>query len=466
MSIRIERSKLTTEQKELIRKLLCLYPQEAPQFSKQKNFYTEAKEPILFFEVDDKYINIPYAFGNTLLQSFPNMYLQKHKMAFHFTKNLLDHQVEVVEEARVHLQTKGTTTLGTYPGSGKTVMGAYLSVTVWPDPSQCEMVLVLHPMTVLNASWANTFREFTDARVWVVGDEPVPSHMPNVIVCLDQRIDKIPPGVLESIGFLILDEAHKLCTPSKVHALLATQPKYVVAETATLSRDDGMESMIHSMCGNHAITRISTKPFNVIKLMTGICPEVVQGAKGADWNALVDTIYKDPIRNKMIVEMIRDNIAKGFKIIVLTLRKDHVTMLQGMLREIGIRCDVMLGTKKSYSDSDCLLGTVSKIGTGFDERTNCPDFGGRRADLLIYCASTKKEAVMEQNFGRVCRASFPSVIHLVDDNPIIKKHWTICKKWYESRNGILHEVKIPKQTRTYNIDGTCSGIVEMKIADE
>jgi len=281
-----------------------------------------------------------------------------------------------------------------------------------------------------------------------------------VIICLDQRVEKIPPSVLDQIGFLIIDEAHKLCTPSKVHALLATRPKYVVAETATLPRDDGMEVMIHAICGTHAITRISTKPFNVVKLMTGIQPEITQGPHGVDWNALVDTIYRNPERNKLIVELVRENIIKGFKIIVLTMRKEHVLMLRELLHAMNIRCDVMLGTKKTYSDSDCLLGTVSKIGTGFDEKMACPDFGGRRADLLIYCASTKKESVMEQNFGRVCRAAFPSVIHLVDENPTIKSHWNVCKKWYLSRNGAIHEVKLPKQSKVYDLNGNLAGIVQ------
>ena len=125
-----------------------------------------------------------------------------------------------------------------------------------------------------------------------------------------------------------------------------------------------------------------------------------------------------------------------------------------MLSSLNVKTDFMMGTKKTYSDSQVLIGTVSKVGTGFDEKSMCPDFGGKRSDLLIYCSSTKKAGLMEQNVGRVMRAECPSVIHLVDDNPSIKRHWTESKKWYVSRGATITEMKMEQMKRVYNSDGS------------
>lgn len=457
MSIEVARDQLTPAQKELIRGLLTLVPTTPPRRGPTPSYFTEPKAPLLFFETEGTLVRIPYSVGITLLQDFANHRRATPKLPFRFTGGLFDHQKEVVSEALVHLRSKGTTTLGTYPGSGKTVMGAWLSANVWASPEQAELTLVIHPITVLNKSWADTFKDFTDARVWVVG-ETFPSVMPNVIVCLDQRVEKIPPELLKMVGFLILDEAHKLCTPSKVHALLATQPKYIVAETATLERpDDGMHVMIHAMVGTHSINRISSKPFSVTKLLTGISVPLTTNTKGVNFQALMKALSQDERRNQMVVELVLANLPKGWKIIILSPLKEHVSVLHRALQAHGVKCDFMMGTKSSYTDSDVLLGTVSKIGTGFDEKMCCPDFGGKRADLLLYLASTKKAGLMEQNVGRVFRAETPAVIHFVDDNPISKRHWSEAQKWYRSRNGTINEAQVKQPVRVYGLDGSLAG---------
>jgi len=445
MSIEVPRDQLTLEQKELIRKLLTIQPRAAPSYNKSAAFYaaSEPKEPIIFFETEGPLVRIPFAIGARILGAFVNNRRVNPQLPFVFTGKLRPEQEEVVEEALKLMRTTGTVTLGTYPGSGKTVMGAWLSSKIWPEPNKAEPVLVIHPLTVLNESWANTFTEFTDATVWVVDGKSPPAIMPNVIISHDRRVEKIPPAWLKSIGFLILDEAHKLCTPTKVHALLATQPKYILAETATLHRpDDGLHAMIYAMVGTHSIDRISTKPFSVTKLLTGIKVPLETTTKGVNFQALMTSLAQEPQRNKIVVDIVMANLAQGWKIIILTPTKEHVNILNRLLQEQGVRTDFMMGTKSKYHDSDVLLGTVSKIGTGFDEKMSCPDFGGKRADLLIYLASTKKAGMMEQNVGRVFRADQPAVIHFVDDNPISKRHWSEVQKWYKSRNGTISEIRL------------------------
>jgi hypothetical protein len=42
-----------------------------------------------------------------------------------------------------------------------------------------------------------------------------------------------------------------------------------------------------------------------------------------------------------------------------------------------------MGQKKGYNDSHVLVGTVSKMGVGFDEANVCENFQGVKSDTLV-----------------------------------------------------------------------------------
>ena len=217
---------------------------------------------------------------------------------------------------------------------------------------------------------------------------------------------------------------------------------YIIINSATLNkRRDGMQSMIHAMVGKHGVFKASTKPFVVYKLLTGISVELEQNSQGdTNWSKLVTDLAFHPLRNEFIINLVERN--PNFKIMILTLSKPHAFQLKDTLAKRGISVDVLAGTKKMYHDSQVLIGTLSKIGTGFDEATFCRDFKGRKSDMMILCGSTKDEGGLEQFTGRVFRAEFPTIIDLVDDNHICKNHWRIRKNWYYERGGKIKVYKM------------------------
>jgi len=468
MSIKLSRASLDKAQKERIRKDLTLIPESKQFVPKNIQMFQASKEPIYFYLVENDDVFLPFNYGVKFVDSFPNDNIKRTKHEFGFIGKLRPFQIEIVNEAIEHLNTSRTTTLSTFPGSGKTIMGAYLATNIWKDKQ--EMILIMHPRSILNESWKTTFQEFTNAKVWVVPDKQIDpikdyrktypnSNAPDVIISVDQSLDKIPQKWLDNIGVLIIDEAHMLCTQSKVSSLLKVQPKYIIAETATLEREqDGMEVMIHHMCGEHSIYRSNKKSFTVFKLNTGIKPETVKTSRGIDWNHLVNGLCEDESRNKLIVSIAKFALTKGWKIMILTVRKSHIDTLLEMIRnetitikseedEEGIftistrniTADSMMGNKKNYQDSDVLLASVSKAGVGFDEQMSCSTFGGVRSNFLIYCASSKKESVINQHIGRIMRSDEPIVVHLVDDNPSVKRHWNVAKKFYISMGAEIKE---------------------------
>jgi hypothetical protein len=324
--------------------------------------------------------------------------------------------------------------LGSFLVTHNTILGAYLA-----SKAGLLTIVLAHRKTLLG-QWQNTFHKVTDAQTWIVGNEPMPARF-NVIICLDKRVKKLGDDLVKRVGMLIIDEAHVFCTPDHVDDLLRFQPRYIIAETATLKRDDDMDRMITALCGLQQISREMTKEFYVYKLATGIAGqrESRKGGQGVNWNVLMSSLTSNPHRNQLIVDVVAKNPDR--KILVLTGLVKHVKTLYQMLKEKGESVDYMCGNKKMYADSRVLIGTISKIGTGFDEESFCRDYGGKRIDLAILVQSVAKSALLEQSVGRAFRAHLPNIIHFVDADPTIERHWKrVARPWYKSRGGTIKEI--------------------------
>jgi hypothetical protein len=440
MSVHLNLNELTDKVKNVIKKLCCLQPKQVG-FSKRDK-YSKPKDPIQFYIIDtfnNKCI-LPYAIGNGICKYNINQSRNYVESVYNFTGKLWDDQLEIAKNALNYMIKTGTVTLGLYPGFGKTILSAYLS------SHQNGVVLVTYTRTPLQVQWKHTFDNFTDAKCWIVGEPMIPGF--NVILSMDTRIHKIPAHILKMVKCLVIDEAHMFCTPGHVGGLLATEPLYIIACSATLNkRRDDMQAMIHLMCDKHGVFKSSTKPFTVYKLITGVTVELEKNKNGeTKWSQLVHDLAFHPLRNDIIMDLVDKNA--NYKILILTLSKPHAFYLKEELEKKGKSVDVLAGTKKMYLDSNILVGTLSKIGTGFDEATFCRDFGGRKLDMLIFCGSTKDEGSLEQFTGRVFRADFPVIFDLVDNNHISKNHWRIRRDWYYERGGKIEVVEMKADEKT------------------
>ena len=120
--------------------------------------------------------------------------------------------------------------------------------------------------------------------------------------------------------------------------------------------------------------------------------------------------------------------------------KNHVPILQNMLIEEGIKVDTLFGSKEEYHDSDVLIGTIPKMGVGFDEANSCEDYKGRPSDLLILMTSIADQDCYEQVKGRVMRSDDPVVFYLEDHMKIIKRHIDDIEDWIKRTKGEVIEL--------------------------
>lgn len=429
MACAVKKSSISVSQAESIRTMLCLQP--VSQNSKYNR--GTIPEPIHFYKTNDDTVDVPYLFAASLFNTTPNTDFPYPITQLEFIGNLRENQIGPEQEAWDQLSLRGTSTLGLYPGFGKTILGAKLA-------SRAKlMTVVLVHREILTLQWKKSFEDFTNAKVWIVGEKN-PPPICDVIICMDTRWESLPIQMRDSIGFLIIDEAHAFCTPCHVHCLLAFHPKYILLETASLERDDGMEAMAYAIAGSHGVYRESNNPFNVMKIITNTTPIRKRNRMGIDWTAMVRDTLMDPRRNQIILNIVAANLDR--KILILTSLRDHATLIHDALQQMQIPSDYLCGTKKGYQDSTVLTGTISKIGTGFDPATSCPSYMGRPFDLLLLVCSIKKYAMLVQNIGRVFRSTFPTVMHFVDNDSIYKSHWYKARKWYIARNGIISDHNI------------------------
>jgi hypothetical protein len=429
MSACVLRSSLTPEHIAQIRAELSF--QAKLPFSR---FTQHAVNPtICFYKADGDKVHLPYLFASALLQYIPNIDNEFAEIEVKFTGNLREEQVPIELEAWQQLENFGTTTIGLYPGFGKTIVGSSLTCR-----TQLLTCILIHRV-ILGPQWKHTYETNTTASVWIVGEKHPPEQV-DVIICMYTRWSSIPEEVRNSVGFLIVDEAHLFCTPGKVECLLSFHPKYIAIETATLERDDELHHMIYAVAGSHGIYRRSTKAFKVFKIETNFKPIKKKNKQGVtDWPLLVKETLFNSRRNRIIVQQVIHNPRST--ILILTSLVEHADLLYEKLTELGVDCDYMHGLKNTFRPCSVLIGTVSKISTGFDATTACP--GNKPFDLVMLVCSFKKYSMIEQSVGRAFRCDYPIVFHFVDDDTIYKAHWSKANSWYKSRGGKIEVVEIP-----------------------
>jgi hypothetical protein len=480
MSIRIPVSELSAVQIDTIKKS-CILQKIESFFATSKYGKKEAVD-VIFVKYENGIYILPFFFAKWLLCTYDvrlvkktapwNEYIPSNPMvSYKFTATLdpspeKHNQPVICDEALKHLQRDGSVSVIVPPGSGKTVMGAYLG-SRFPFP-----VLVLDHLTNLTAQWLDTYRNMTTATIWCVGESTkrtgtvthengliAPAYylssndrctdLPDVIICNTERVEKIPEAFLKRIGVLVLDEAHRLCTAGKVDCLLSTSPQYIISLTATYMRSDGMIKMMNLLVGENRVIRRRTDPYDVVQVSTNISPSL--DAKG--WVNQATDLSRNPDRNQIILNIIATRChkigdpsnGKDKKAIIMVSRVEHAELLNQLLKDNGYECDYLAGKKKTYIDSQILIGTVDRIGIGFDEKAFCgKTFKGVRSDMLIIACSYKDAALIEQIAGRVFRVKRPLIYYLLDNGSTYAKHWAVAKKFYLYTGGIISYIPASK----------------------
>ena len=439
MSVSFDIKKFSNEEGKKLNDMLTFMPLEPTmkKFNPAMRYQSAGGASVRMIYSSDGKVHLPYRFACSYYQKIFNQerkYGMISEKRGNFSGKLLDRQKEPFKKAVEYLKQYRTVTIALYPGFGKTFMGVMLSWYI----NQYTCVLV-HRENI-GKQWVKTFLRYlnvTKEEVWFV-DNKVKKEA-KILVCMDGRIDKIPNWLKEKIGTLIIDEAHCFCAPGKVKALLSLCPNYIIAETATPTKDNGLHKVIQSICGTHYIREISNKPYNFFLIQTNLD---FSTTGGNPFGQLLNAQCENQERNRIIIELLKANQDK--KTIIATARTQHCEDLKSLITAEDLASSELYGTIKNYQTKNILIGTGSKMGVGFDEANFCDDYDGRPSDLLIICYTFASWAPFEQVRGRGMRTDTPNIVMFNDRHGITRKHFTQIRKWVRETNGKIHELNINK----------------------
>jgi len=417
MSIQINTNKLTESQLTIAENGLRieLIPKYATIGPKKYHYAYELNE--------NGCLDIPYAFAKRTLKLKPASSKSFGRMdAKNFDGDLREEQIIVKNEAIDHLNKTGSVMISMHVGAGKTITSINIARTIG-----LKTLVIVNKIVLMN-QWSDAIKLFCGGATVQILKPKSKKIEADFYIINAINIEKFGIEFFKDIGCVIVDEAHMIMASLISRSLLLVHPRYLIGLTATPYRPDGLDGLLDLYFGSEKIIRELYREHIVYKVETGFTPETKLTTQGRlDWNAILDSQSKDETRNELIISIIKDHPDRNF--LVLVKRVEQGKLLEKRLIDEGESATSLLGSNQMFEKTArVLIGTCSKVGTGFDHP---------KLDTLLLAADVEEYFI--QYLGRCMRTrdNIPVVFDLVDDNPIILKHYNTRRKIYKKHGGIV-----------------------------
>lgn len=208
-------------------------------------FYKKVDKEICYLEkVGSRYLLPRYYFGET--RQFG---VEGRRMDKKFLFTLRDYQQEFFREKGGGALLDSSGLLLEAPcGSGKTILGIYIALL------RGRQTMVLVPTYYLAKQWAQRIAESTNATSVILKstDTKIPTDVDFTIVVMDLFSCRVlPKELVDNIGHVILDEAHRVGAETYLPILKEIPAKFRTALTATFRRKDGVHRILAYHFGLH-----------------------------------------------------------------------------------------------------------------------------------------------------------------------------------------------------------------------
>lgn len=199
--------------------------------------------------------------------------------------------------------------------------------------------------------------------------------------CFDGN--EVSPFV-ENYGMVIVDECHHVSSVSFEQVLRKVKAKYVYGLTATPIRKDGHQPIIFMQCGKIRFTADAQSQMNNQSFSRILIPRFTTfrniSSDDKTYTRVVETISKDEVRNRLIIDDVHKAIVEGRTPIVLTSLTSHVRVLADMLLPYSDNVITLVGADSAkekrcamerlqnipVTESLVIVATGKYIGEGFD----------------------------------------------------------------------------------------------------
>lgn len=436
----IIRKNILDEEKELeIKEELTMSPYVMGQAGKKFKLYLENANKL--------YIPKAYGIKKFGIPDKNDLDLTGDTIDILFEGSLRENQIPVIDAFMNASKIFGGGLVCLGCGYGKTIIGLKILTLL-----KKKTLIVVHKEFLLN-QWIERMDEFLPtARVGIIQQNKIEIENKDIVIAMLQSLSmkEYEESVFSSFGFVILDECHHLGAEVFSKALFKINSKYMLGLTATPERKDGMRKVFEYFLGDIVYCVTEREPEKVfVKLIHYNCQKDIYKKEYLNFKGqinvpkMINQLCDDPERLYIIIEEIKIAIKEKRKILILSDRREHLTMCKELIDKLEI-CSTgyyVGGLKKEIlkesESKDVILGTYSMASEGMD------------IPLLNTVILSTPKSDIEQSVGRILRQKKenrlvdPLIIDIIDQISNFKRQSLKRTKYYKKNNYIISSIYIP-----------------------
>lgn len=415
---------LTADQAHAIRHKLRF---DNPEYFKTVNGGYDASDISRYIHAYEEFpqsFNLPRhaAFRKFGIREPRPVFPQTKTLPWEFTGTLRENQIDAFTALKKQLLYKKDGVLVLSCGKGKTCLA--VAGFGW----QQRPALAIVTQLFIGQQWKDALLQFTDIpedRIGFIGDGKNEWDKDFVISTVQSltKKDDLPAEFYRRFGVVFFDEVHRLGAPL-FGRVVSVFSGVRIGLTATLERSDEMHKLFMLHVGKvfyedrtqQLVPSVYFIPTPVQKDITGFRQWGRHGK--LNMPKIVTHLSKLDYRQEFIHRLTQDALEKGRKVLLLTERRDELTIYQRLLGDSAGIC--VGGTTQESKDAalekPVTLATSQLVKEGLDKSD---------IDTLIITIPQSSEAFSEQATGRILRVHAnklpPVIIVLVDSGVFVKK---------------------------------------------
>lgn len=315
------------------------------------------------------------------------------------------------------------------PGYGKTVCALALSAQL-----KTRTMIVVHKEFLAN-QWRDRIIHFCPgATIGRVQGDTFDIEKDYVIAMIQTMcMREFDKKAFDSIGLLVVDEAHHIGAPAFSQFMFKICPKFTLGLTATPERKDGLTRLLYWFLGpeffriertNQGTTQVITLRYTDEAFKDA--PPVTRFGK-LNMAGMINVVAELEARNVLIVKTVNEALGNNRRVLVLSDRREHCFVLQNM---IGSKAKLYIGGMKEdelaeSAKSPVVVATFQLAHEGLDIPV---------LDTVIL-ATPKSD--IKQSIGRIMRETVGKL-----NNPLIydvADQWSVFFSMYAKRLRVYRE---------------------------
>ena len=318
-------------------------------------------------------------------------------------------------------------------------------------------MIVVHKEFLAN-QWKERIQQFCPgASIGIVQQNKKETECDFVIAMLQSlSLKEYSFNDFDSIGTVIVDEAHHICAKVFSQSLFKMCPKHIFGLSATPTRKDGLTKVLHWFMGPtfFSVERENQEQVEVFPIQYSCQrfrdpPPCTRFGK-LSLATMITELTEDRERNIVIAKIIKDILKTTRQVLVLSDRRHHCEVLhQSFKKTSGLYMGGMKEVDLAESSKKRIIfATFSQAHEGLD----IPSL-----DTVIL-ATPKSDII--QSIGRIMRETYgkKNNPHIYD----IFDQWSICHAMYNKRLKVyrqggfnIPQSGLPKETESGFKKGTC-----------